>query len=229
MVAGGAEAPINEIALAGFCAARAMSSRNDEPQRASRPFDKERDGFVMSEGAGIVVLEDYEFAKARGAKMLAEVIGYGMSGDAHHITAPDPEGSGAIRAMRMALRNGGLTPEDLTYINAHGTSTQLNDRTETAAIKKAFGETAYKIPISSTKSMIGHSLGAAGALESIICILSMRDQILPPTINYEFPDPDCDLDYVPNTARKATVKATLSNSFGFGGHNVSLLFVPVAE
>lgn len=223
MVCGGVEAPINEISLAGFCAARAMTGRNDDPLHASRPFDKGRDGFVMAEGAGVLVIEDYEHAKQRGANILAEIVGYGMTGDAYHVTAPDPEGSGAVRAVHMALRNAGLTPADVDYINAHGTSTPLNDRTETGAIKKAFGELAYQIPVSSTKSMIGHTLGAAGAIEAIFCILAMRDQILPPTSNYEEPDPECDLDYVPNVARPAKVNVTLSNSFGFGGHNVALV------
>lgn len=224
MVAGGCEAPICEIGLAGFCAARAMTTNNDEPQRASRPFDANRDGFVMGEGSAIMVLEDYDFAKARGAKMYAEVLGYGMTGDAYHITSPDPEGSGATRGMQMALRNAGIAPEKIDYINAHGTSTPYNDKFETLAIKRAFGDHAYKVPISSTKSMIGHTLGAAGAIESLICILAMRDGIIPPTINYENPDPECDLDYVPNVARKAELSYTLSNSFGFGGHNVSLVF-----
>lgn len=227
MLAGGTEAPINEIGLAGFCSARAMSTRNDDPKRASRPFDVDRDGFVIAEGAAVLVLEDYAFAKARGAKMLAEVAGYGMSGDAYHITAPDPEADGAYRSMRMALRTAGLKPEDVGYINAHGTSTQLNDRLETKAIKRAFGEVAARVPISSTKSMIGHTLGAAGALEALICILAMRDGVLPPTINLDNPDPDCDLDYIPNIARTMPVDVALSNSFGFGGHNVSLIFKKV--
>jgi 3-oxoacyl-[acyl-carrier-protein] synthase II len=224
MLAGGSEAPINEISLAGFCAAKAMTNRNDDPTHASRPFDVDRDGFVMAEGSAVLVLEDYEFAKSRGAKIYAEIIGYGMSGDAFHMTAPDPEGSGAFRSMRKALRNAGLQPTDVQYINAHGTSTALNDKLETLAIKRAFGDAAYKIPISSTKSMIGHTLGAAGAIEALICILAMQDSILPPTINLENPDPDCDLDYVPNVARKVNVNVSLSNSFGFGGHNVSLIF-----
>lgn len=223
MLAGGTEAPINSIGMAGFCAARAMSTRNDDPSRASRPFDMERDGFVIGEGAAVLVLEDYEFAKARNARIHAEIVGYGLSGDAYHITAPDPEGDGAYRAMRMALKNAGVKPEEVGYINAHGTSTQLNDRLETVAIKRAFGEHASKVPVSSTKSMIGHTLGAAGAIEALICILAMRDGVLPPTINNEVPDPDCDLDYVPNKARKATFNLCLSNSFGFGGHNVSLV------
>ena len=229
MLAGGAEAPINELGLGGFCAARAMTRNNERGQAASRPFEATRDGFVMGEGAGVVVLEDYDHAKARGAKIYGEVLGYGMSGDAWHITQPDPEGDGAQRAMKMALRNAKLGPEDISYINAHGTSTPLNDRTETAALKRALGEYAYKIPVSSTKSAIGHTLGAAGAIESIFCLLAMRDDILPPTINYETPDPACDLDYVPNTPRKADVRVTLTNSFGFGGHNATLIFGKVAE
>lgn len=223
-LAGGTEAPINEISMAGFCSARAMSTRNDDPKRASRPFDAERDGFVMAEGGSVLLLEDYEFAKSRGAKMYGEVIGYGMSGDAYHMTAPDPEGDGAFRSMRMALRQAGIKPSHISYINAHGTSTNLNDKLETLAIKRALGEDAYKVAVSSTKSMIGHALGAAGAVEAIICLLALRDGVLPPTVNYENPDPDCDLDYVPNEARKADVQYTLSNSFGFGGHNVSLIF-----
>ena len=224
MVAGGTEAPINEIGLAGFCAARAMTTRNDEPLRASRPFDATRDGFVMAEGSAVLVLEDYEHASKRGAKMYGEIVGYGMSGDAYHMTAPDPEGDGAFRSMRMALRNACVQASEVSYINAHGTSTPYNDKFETLAIKRAFGESAYKVPVSSTKSMIGHTLGAAGAIEALVCLLSMRDNVIPPTINYENPDPDCDLDYVPNVARKADVDITLSNSFGFGGHNVSLVF-----
>ncbi len=224
MVTGGCEAPICEISLAGFCAARAMSTNNDNPKSASRPFDAGRDGFVMGEGSAVLVLEDYEFAKARGAKMYAEVIGYGMTGDAYHITMPDPEGGGATRGMQMALRNAGVEPGQVDYINAHGTSTPYNDKFETMAIKKTFGDHAYKVPVSSTKSMIGHTLGAAGAIESLICILAMRDGIIPPTINLDNPDPECDLDYVPNVARKKDLSVTLSNSFGFGGHNVSLMF-----
>jgi beta-ketoacyl-acyl-carrier-protein synthase II len=224
MVAGGTEAPIGQIALAGFCAARAMSTRNDEPQRASRPFDKERDGFVMAEGSAVVVLEDYEFARSRGAKMYGEVIGYGQSGDAYHITAPDPQGSGAHRSMKMAMKRAGIGREDVGYINAHGTSTELNDKLETMAVKQLLGEHAYKVPISSTKSMVGHMLGAAGAVEAVICLKAMQDGVVPPTINYENPDPECDLDYVPNTARKVEVNVAMSNSFGFGGHNATLVF-----
>jgi 3-oxoacyl-[acyl-carrier-protein] synthase II len=223
MVAGGAEAPVGNIALSGFCAARAMSTRNDEPTRASRPFDKERDGFVIAEGAGVLVLEDYEFAKARGARIYGEVIGYGMTGDAFHITAPDPQGSGAFRSMQMAVRKAGLTGREVGYINAHGTSTELNDKLETAAVKRLLGDHAYKVPMSSTKSMVGHMLGAAGAVEAIVCLLAMRDGVMPPTINYENPDPDCDLDYIPNSARTGEVDVAMSNSFGFGGHNATLI------
>jgi len=223
MLAGGTEAPINELGLGGFCAARAMTTRNDEPKRASRPFDKDRDGFVIGEGSAVFVLEDYDHAKARGAKIYAEVVGYGMTGDAYHITQPDPEADGAYRALKMALRTAGMKPEDIGYMNAHGTSTYYNDKGETHAIKRAFGDYAYKLPVSSTKSMIGHTLGAAGAIEALICILAMRDSKLPPTINYETPDPECDLDYIPNAARDAKVDVSMSNSYGFGGHNVSLV------
>lgn len=224
MVAGGCEAPINDISLAGFCAARAMTTNNDNPTGASRPFDADRDGFVMAEGAAVLILEDYDHAVARGATIYGELVGYGMTGDAYHITSPDPDGDGAFRSMRMALKNAGLEPESVQYINAHGTSTPYNDKFETIAIKRAFGDHAYKLAVSSTKSMIGHTLGAAGALESLFCILAMRDGVIPPTINHQTPDPDCDLDVVPNVARKATLDVTLSNSFGFGGHNVSLVF-----
>ncbi len=224
MLAGGTEAPINEIGLAAFCAARAMSNRNDDPAHASRPFERDRDGFVIGEGAGVVVLEDYAFAKARGAKIYGEIVGYGMSGDAFHITQPSPEGEGASRAMEMALKNAKLKPSDIGYINAHGTSTPYNDKNESLAIKRTFGEAAYKVPISSTKSMLGHMLGAAGAMEAVICMLAMQEGIAPPTINFENPDPDCDLDYVPNKARKIDAEYSLSNSFGFGGHNATLIF-----
>lgn len=222
MLAGGAEAPLNELAMAGFSAAKTMSTHNDEPQKASRPFDLNRDGFVMAEGTAVFVLEDYDYAKARGAKILGEIIGYGMSGDAYHITQPEPSGDGARRAMEMALRNAKIDPKEVGYINAHGTSTHYNDKLETMAIKRAFGE--HVPPISSTKSMIGHTLGAAGAIEALVSLYAMRDGVLPPTINYETPDPECDLDYIPNVARKAQVDTVLSNSFGFGGHNVSLIF-----
>ncbi|GAB6935809.1 beta-ketoacyl-ACP synthase II [Calditerricola yamamurae] len=222
MVAGGTEATIRPLAFAGFCAARAMSTRNDEPEKASRPFDKDRDGFVMGEGAGVLILEELEHAKRRGAPIIAEVIGYGMSADAFHLTQPDPDGDGAKRAMLAAIRDAGIRPEEVDYINAHGTSTELNDKVETQAIKAAFGEHAYKLAVSSTKSMTGHMLGAAGAVEAIATALALRDQILPPTINYETPDPACDLDYVPNEARRAPVRVALSNSFGFGGHNATI-------
>lgn len=221
MLAGGSEAPINELGVGGFCAARAMSTNNDDPEHASRPFDKDRDGFVVAEGSAVFVLEDYDHAVARGAQIYGEIVGYGMSGDAFHITQPDENADGAFRSMRMALRNAGLQPSDIGYINAHGTSTYYNDKLETLAIKRAFGDQAP--PISSTKSMIGHTLGAAGAIESLVCILAMKDGVLPPTRNYTTPDPECDLDYIPNEARQQQVEYALSNSFGFGGHNVSLI------
>jgi len=224
MVAGGAEAAITTFGIATFAQARALSSRNDDPTGASRPFDADRDGFVMGEGGGVLVLEGLDHAKARGAEPLAEVTGYGMSADAYHITLPRPGGMGAARSMRAALDNAGLDDTDVGYINAHGTSTEANDATETAAIKIALGENAYRTPVSSTKSMTGHILGGAGAVEAIISILAIRDQVLPPTINYQTPDPACDLDYVPNEARQARLSHVMSNSFGFGGHNVSLVF-----
>ena len=224
MISGGAEAPVTPVSFAGFCSMKAMSTRNDDPQHASRPFDAQRDGFVMGEGAGIVVLEELEHAKRRGAKILAEIVGYGATGDAHHMTAPAPEGEGAARAMRAAIHDSGLRPESFGYLNAHGTSTPLNDKFETQAIKSVFGEHAKKLPVSSTKSMTGHLLGAAGGLETIICVLALERQKLPPTANYQYPDPDCDLDYVPNTARSVELQAALSNSLGFGGHNVTLAF-----
>jgi 3-oxoacyl-[acyl-carrier-protein] synthase II len=224
MLAGGVEAPIVEISVAGFASARALSSRNDDPERASRPFDKERDGFVMGEGGGVLVLETLEHAQSRNARIYAEITGYAQTADAFHITQPDPESDGAKRSMALALEYSGLQSSDISYINAHGTSTPLNDKQETLAIKKVFGEHAYHIPISSTKSLFGHTLGAAGAIESIICIKAIQDQKLPPTINYEFPDPECDLDYIPNTPRDAVVNHVMKNSFGFGGHNVSLVF-----
>ncbi|HEY2925111.1 MAG TPA: beta-ketoacyl-ACP synthase II [Candidatus Eisenbacteria bacterium] len=222
MIAGGAEAPVTPVSFAGFCSMKAMSTRNDDPTRASRPFDSQRDGFVMGEGAGIVILEELEHAKKRGATILAEVVGYGATADAHHMTAPAPEGEGAARAMRAAMNDSGLPVTEFGYVNAHGTSTPLNDKFETQAIKSVFGAHAPRVAVSSTKSMTGHLLGAAGGLETIICVLALERQILPPTINYENPDPDCDLDYVPNTARKVEVRAALSNSLGFGGHNVTL-------
>jgi len=223
MMAGGTEAAITPLAMAGFCAARAMTTRNDDPEGASRPFDKDRDGFVMAEGSGMLFLEALESAQRRGAHIYGEVVGYGMAGDAYHITAPAPQGEGATRSMRAALRAAGLTPAEVDYVNAHGTSTGHNDRNETAAIKAALGADAYRVAVSSTKSMTGHLNGAAGAVEAILCLLAMRDSIIPPTINYTTPDPDCDLDYVPNVARKAEVRVAMSNSFGFGGHNVTLV------
>ena len=224
MLAGGAESGIIRISIAAFNQARALSTRNDAPEQASRPFDRDRDGFVFSEAAGCVVLEAYEHAKARGAPILAEIIGYGATADAHHVTAPAEGGEGIVRAMRMALDAAALAPSDVAYVNAHGTSTQANDSAETAAIKTVFGPRAYSVAVSSTKSMTGHTLGAAGAIEAIFCVLGMRDGVLPPTINLENPDPDCDLDYVPKTSRKAKFDIAMSNSMGFGGHNASLLF-----
>jgi 3-oxoacyl-[acyl-carrier-protein] synthase II len=221
MICGGAEATIRPTGMAGFCAMRAMSTRNDEPQKASRPFDVDRDGFVMGEGAGILILESLEHAEKRGAKIYAEVIGYGLSADAHHMTEPDPDG--AARCMKMAIRDAGINPEDIDYINAHGTSTPVGDKSETAAVKKALGEHAYKVAISSTKSMTGHLLGAAGGVEAIICGLSLQKGIIAPTINLDNPDPDCDLDYVPNVPRKADLNIAMSNSFGFGGHNATVI------
>jgi 3-oxoacyl-[acyl-carrier-protein] synthase II len=224
MIAGGSEAAIVPIGVAAFCAARAMSTRNEEPGRASRPFDAERDGFVMGEGVGVLILESLEHAKARGARIYAELLGYGMSADAYHITQPDPEGDGALRCMRNAIRDAGLQPTDIHYINAHGTSTRYNDAKETLAIKRLFGDYAYQLPVSSTKSVIGHLLGAAGAVEAAATVLALQHQILPPTINYEYPDPECDLDYVPNEPRPAQLRYAMSNSFGFGGHNTALVF-----
>lgn len=229
MLAGGTEAPINDIGLAGFCAARAMTTRNDEPERASRPFDKERDGFVIAEGSGMLLLEDLHFAQNRGARIYAEVVGYGATGDAFHITAPDPDGDGATRSMNMALHRAGIQPSEVDYINAHGTSTPLNDKLETQAIKRVMGEHAYQVPISSTKSMVGHMLGAAGAVEAVICVLAMRDGVIPPTTNYENPDPECDLNYTPNQAVYRPVNVAVSNSFGFGGHNVTLVLKKFSE
>lgn len=229
MIAGGAEAAIVDLSLAGFSNMRALSTRNDRPEAASRPFDLHRDGFVMGEGAGVVVLEAMEHAQARSAHIYGEVIGYGMSGDAYHITAPAPEGVGAYWAMKRALDDAGLRPEDIPYLNAHGTSTEMNDKFETLAVKRLFGEHAYQLAMSSIKSMTGHLLGAAGGVEAIVTLKTMQEGILPPTINYETPDPDCDLDYVPNKARKADVPVAMSNSFGFGGHNASIILKRYAE
>jgi 3-oxoacyl-[acyl-carrier-protein] synthase II len=223
IVAGGSEAPITPIGIAAFVSARAISTRNDEPASASRPFDATRDGFVLSEGGAVVVLEDLEFALARGARIVAEVAGYGLSGDAYHITQPCPGGEGALRAMRLALRHAGLSPDDVDYINAHGTSTPAGDIAETQAIKSLLGERAYRVPVSSSKSQFGHLIGAAGSIEAIITALAIQNDLLPPTINYATPDPQCDLDYVPNAARRGRVDVAISNSFGFGGHNVSLV------
>jgi 3-oxoacyl-[acyl-carrier-protein] synthase II len=223
MICGGTEAGVTPLSLAGFCTMKAMSTRNDEPARAMRPFDANRDGFVMGEGAGILLLEDWEHAERRGARIYAEMAGYGMSADAYHITQPDPEGVGAARAMRLAIADAGLTPPQIGYINAHGTSTPYNDKFETLAIKRVFGDVARKVPVSSTKSMTAHLLGAAGGVELIASILTLERQVLPPTINYEVPDPDCDLDYVPNVSRPARVDAAMSNAFGFGGHNATLV------
>jgi len=223
MLAGGSEAAITPLSLAGFCSMKAMSTRNDAPEQASRPFDAGRDGFVMGEGAGVVLLEDLAQARAREAHIYAEVVGYGMSGDAYHITQPDPDADGAARSIRNALRDAQMDPAEVDYINAHGTSTPYNDKTETLAIKKVFGEHAYRVAVSSTKSMTGHLLGAAGGVELIACALAIEHQLLPPTINYEVPDPECDLDYVPNAARRATVRTAMSNAFGFGGHNAILI------
>ncbi|MGD0202040.1 MAG: beta-ketoacyl-ACP synthase II [Bryobacteraceae bacterium] len=224
MICGGAEAPICRMGIGGFAAMRALSTRNDEPQRASRPWDKGRDGFVVGEGAGILVLEELETARRRGAPILAEIVGYGMSGDAYHITAPSGDGDGAFRVMRIALRDAGLEPSQIDYINAHGTSTDVGDRVETVALKRCFGDHAWKLAVSSTKSMTGHLLGGSGGLEAGLTVLAIRDQIAPPTINYEVPDPDCDLDYVPNHPRPLKIDYALSNSFGFGGTNGSLIF-----
>ncbi|RUM87676.1 MAG: beta-ketoacyl-[acyl-carrier-protein] synthase II [Thermovibrio sp.] len=223
MVAGGTESAITPLSIAGFAAARALSTQNDEPERASRPFEKNRNGFVMGEGAGILILEELEHAKRRGAKILAEVVGYGTSGDAYHMTAPAPEGEGAARAIENAIRDAGIRPEDIDYINAHGTSTKFNDLFETMAIKRVFGEHAYRVKISSIKSMIGHLLGAAGGVEVVSSVKTIETGIIPPTINYEEPDPECDLDYTPNEAAKADVRYVLKNSFGFGGTNACLI------
>lgn len=227
MITGGAESTITPLAIAGFNAMKALSTRNDDPQGASRPFDKDRDGFVMGEGAGILILEEYEGAKARGAKIYAEVVGYGLSGDAYHLTAPAPEGEGAARCMKMALKNAGLNPDQVDYINAHGTSTPFNDYYETLAIKSALGDHSRKVMISSTKSMTGHALGAAGGIEAVFSLLAMDRGVVPPTINYTTPDPDCNLDYVANTARQAKVNVAASNSLGFGGTNATIIFKKV--
>ncbi len=228
MIAGGSDASICEMGFSGFCALRALSRRNDEPERASRPFDAERDGFVMGEGAAVLILEDYEHARKRGARIYCELAGYGATCDAFHETAPLEDGSGAGRAMQLAMKDAGFTPDNIDYINAHGTSTQLNDKSETKAIKYAFGEDrARKVMISSSKSMLGHLLGAAGGVESVICALAIKNGIVPPTINYENPDPACDLDYVPNTAREKKLDAVLNNALGFGGHNATLAFKAV--
>jgi 3-oxoacyl-[acyl-carrier-protein] synthase II len=223
MIAGGSESAITPLTIAGFANMKALSSRNDAPQKASRPFDRERDGFVIAEGAGVLVLEELQLAQRRGARIYAEIVGYGMSADAYHMTAPDPEGRGVINCMRMALRDAGITPQEVDYINAHGTSTPFNDKHETMAIKQVFGEHAYRLAVSSTKSMTGHLLGAAGGIEAAFCALALSQGIIPPTINYEYPDPECDLDYVPNHARHVDVQTVLSNSFGFGGTNASLV------
>ncbi|MDK9717600.1 MAG: beta-ketoacyl-ACP synthase II [Trichlorobacter sp.] len=224
MIAGGTESTVTPLGIGGFAVMKALSDRNDEPQRASRPFDKGRDGFILGEGAGIVILEEYEAAKARGAKIYAEVVGYGLTADAYHMTTPAEGGEGAARCMKMALKNAGVNPEQVGYINAHGTSTYFNDLNETLAIKSVFGDHAYKLMVSSTKSMTGHLLGAAGGLEAVISCMVLDKNIVPPTINYEEPDPACDLDYVPNTAREAKVDYVMSNSLGFGGTNATLLF-----
>ncbi len=222
MVAGGAEATLIPVGIGGFCAMRAMSTRNHDPKHASRPFDKERDGFVMGEGAGILILEDLEHAQKRGARIYCEIIGYGNTADAYHLTSPPPGGEGAARSMKMALRGGGLNPSDIDYINAHGTSTPVGDVAETQAIKAVFGDHAKKLAVSSTKGATGHMLGAAGAVETAVCVLAIQNSIVPPTINLRTPDPDCDLDYIPNTARELKVNAIINNSFGFGGHNATI-------
>jgi 3-oxoacyl-[acyl-carrier-protein] synthase II len=225
MLAGGAEAGIGEIPVGAFCAMRALSTkRNDEPEKASRPFDADRDGFVMGDGAGIIVLEELEHARARGARIHAEVVGYGASDDASHITLPAPGGRGAVESMRVAIADAGLTVDDVDYINAHGTSTPPNDSSETAAIKTLFRERAYAIPVSSTKSMTGHLMGAGGGIEAVACVMAINTGVVPPTINLENADPECDLDYVPNEAREVAVDVAMSNSFGFGGHNATLVF-----
>lgn len=222
MITGGTESCITTLGIGGFCALKALSTRNDEPEKASRPFDKDRDGFVMAEGSGIVILEELGHAKKRNARIYGEVAGYGMTGDGYHMTAPDPSGEGAVRCMVNSLKHSGVKPEEVNYINAHGTSTQLNDKIETLAIKKVFGSYAKKLAVSSTKSMTGHMLGAAGGVEYVVCCLAMEKNIIPPTMNYDTPDPECDLDYVPNKARQANINVALSNSLGFGGHNATI-------
>ncbi len=223
MLTGGTESCIVATAVGGFCALKALSTRNNDPQKASRPFDRDRDGFVMGEGCGLVVLETLEHAQKRNAHIIAEIVGFGMSCDAYHITAPDPDGQGAGQAMIVSMKDAQMNPEEISYINAHGTSTKLNDKIETLSVKKAFGDYARKVPVSSIKSMTGHLLGAAGGVEFVVCCLAIKDGVIPPTINYEHPDPECDLDYVPNIARKTDVSACMSNSLGFGGHNASLI------
>jgi 3-oxoacyl-[acyl-carrier-protein] synthase II len=223
MITGGTESAITHLGIGGFVALKALSLRNDQPEKASRPFDRERDGFVMAEGCGIIVLESLEHAQARGARIYAEAAGFGMSCDAYHITAPDPEGYGASLSMKWAIKDAKIDPQDIDYINAHGTSTELNDKIETSAIKKALGAHAKKVMVSSTKSMTGHLLGAAGGVEFVVCCLAIKDSVVPPTINYQTPDPNCDLDYVPNTARQAKIEVAVSNSLGFGGHNATLI------
>jgi 3-oxoacyl-[acyl-carrier-protein] synthase II len=223
MIAGGTEAAVTPLGVAGFCALKALSTRTDAPEKASRPFDKERDGFVMSEGAGVVILEELEHARKRDARIYAELIGYGSTADAYHMTAPAPGGEGAAACMRMAVKNAGVSPDEVDYINAHGTSTDLNDKYETMAIKDVFRDHAKKLAVSSNKSMFGHLLGAAGGVELISTVFTLNHGIIPPTINYEYPDPECDLDYVPNTAREQSVRVAMSNSFGFGGHNSTLV------
>ncbi len=223
MLTGGSEASVTPIGMAGFCSMKAMSTRNEDPKRASRPFDRDRDGFIMSEGAGALVLEELEHAKARGAEIIAEVVGYGATADAYHITSPDPEGDGAARAIKVALKHAGLNPEDIDYINAHGTSTPLNDKFETKAFKRALGDHATKVMISSTKGTTGHGLGAAGGFETIICAKALQNGVVPATINYETPDPECDLDYTPNTTREVAIKTAVNTNLGFGGHNGALI------
>lgn len=229
MITGGSEAVVTPLAFAGFCSMRALSCRNDEPEKASRPFEKDRDGFIIGEGSGILVIEEMNHALERGAHIYAELAGYGLSGDAYHVSAPDPEGTGAIGCMKMAIETAGIKPEEVDYINAHGTSTQLNDLSETRAVKSLFGDHAHRLAISSTKSMTGHLLGGTGGVEAIYSVLTIKNGIIPPTINYETPDPECDLDYVPNEARKADVEVAMSNSFGFGGTNGTLLFKAFKE